>query len=64
MSLVAGQPKPSNWSYRINGAADEIRGYDAGEERPDYRRTPGATYTPSDEVETLIEIERLTKINN
>lgn len=49
----------------MNGAADKMHGYDDGEAAPEYRRhTPAAPYIPSDEIETLLEIERLTKLNN
>jgi hypothetical protein len=64
MTLIAGHPKPSNWLHRINGGADEIRGQDDGEAMEE-RNIPAAPYTfQHNEIETLEEIERLTKLNN
>ena len=66
MRLVAGRPKPSNWELRMNGAADKIVGYDDGEAEQEYRtdRQVDEPYVMGDEIETLNEIDRLTKINN
>jgi hypothetical protein len=64
MSLIEGRPEPSHWAHRMNGAADKIHGFDDGEAEQETRNTPAAPYVMGDEIETLNEIDRLTKINN